>query len=291
MSYFQNIFTLDCIGSLVLGDRAHAVDFKCPLNAGRGDEIIVAWNPESYNLSGTDADGNSCANLTINYANNVDGFKNWAALTINVAAGAVSSSAVKISEIITNLQANATFAGFFTAVSEKGKDGVAHLMIKSKLGALRTKFYVSNGTAEEKLGFNKRAGVAELPSFFARHTIANRYTYADGQGLLIPLDMSLNVDKAIVNNAVDAKGVSLGLSSGTVQADWQLLRGRSGLFTFKKQTVDTSSRITQIIEYPAGARAGDLAKKTTMTYTGTQTAPDTFAEVPYTLQSSDLITP
>lgn len=76
-----------------------------------------------------------------------------------------------------------------------------------------------------------------------------------------------------------------------MKEDYELLSGRTGLFTFKKQTVDVSSRITQIIEYPAGAVAGDFAKKTNYTYTGAQTAPDNVTEIPYQLTASDLITP
>jgi len=76
-----------------------------------------------------------------------------------------------------------------------------------------------------------------------------------------------------------------------IHADYQILRGRSGLFMFKKQTVDSSSRVTAIIEYPAGALVGDLAKKTTMSYTNSQTSPDKICEVPYTLTSNDFVTP
>ena len=81
------------------------------------------------------------------------------------------------------------------------------------------------------------------------------------------------------------------MDSSTVREDYQLLEGRSGLFTFKNQTIDGSNRITQIIEYPAGAVEGDFAKKITYTYTAANTAPDEIFEEPYTLQSADLITP
>jgi hypothetical protein len=81
-----------------------------------------------------------------------------------------------------------------------------------------------------------------------------------------------------------------GLST-TPQANYLLLNGRSGLFMFQKNTVDSSDRITVSIEYAAGAKVGDLARKTTYSYTGAKTKPDTWAQVPYTLTSGDIITP
>lgn len=93
----------------------------------------------------------------------------------------------------------------------------------------------------------------------------------------------------IVNNAVDARGVSLGLTAAGVKSDWELLRGRSGLFTCQKLTVDGSDRVTEIIEYQSGALTGDLGRKIKYTYTGALTKPSTIAEIPYTLKSTDLI--
>ena len=77
-----------------------------------------------------------------------------------------------------------------------------------------------------------------------------------------------------------------------MQDDWELLRGRAaGIYTFKKQTIDGSGRITEIIEYPAGAVVGDLARKTAMSYTGANIEPDQITQIPYVLQSGDLVTP
>jgi hypothetical protein len=77
-----------------------------------------------------------------------------------------------------------------------------------------------------------------------------------------------------------------------MKEDWQLLRGRSsGLFTFQKLTVDGSDRITQIIEYPAGALAGDFARKINYTYNGSNTNPSKVTEIPYVLADGDLVTP
>jgi hypothetical protein len=76
-----------------------------------------------------------------------------------------------------------------------------------------------------------------------------------------------------------------------VHADYQLLRGRSGLFQFQNVTVDGSDRPTQIIEYSAGAKVGDLAMKTTYAYTSANTQPSKVCQVPYTLTAGDLVVP
>jgi hypothetical protein len=49
--------------------------------------------------------------------------------------------------------------------------------------------------------------------------------------------------------------------------------------------------LTQIIEYPAGAVAGDFARKINYTYSGGNTNPSKVTEVPYVLSNGDLVTP
>jgi hypothetical protein len=127
-----------------------------------------------------------------------------------------------------------------------------------------------------------------MPSYFSRHTIANFIehgpggdnAYPDSLGLLIQLTQP--TDDWYITNA--------GLST-VASADYQLLYGRSGLFTFTKNTVDGSNRITSKIEYPAGAVAGMFAKKIDYTYSGANTSPSQITEIPYVLTSGDLITP
>lgn len=291
MSYFQNPFSADYEGPWNLGDRQYCVTFKCPRNAGRGDDMVTVWTKGPYNLSGNDAAGNARNTLNLWFA--IDpAFKNWAKISVNIATGAVSSSAVTPAEIMANLVANNTFSSFFTVdVNNKFDDESPRLSIKCKLPVTRIKFYVENGRAEEALGFNARAGVAELPTYFARHTIANRFTYTDSVGMLVQLDPSNAVDANVIDNAVDFKGVDLNFDHTVVQGDWKLLGGRSGLFLFRKSTIDGSSRPTVTIEYHAGAKVGDLAKRITYTYTGGATEPTNYTEEPYTLTSGDLITP
>ena len=165
-------------------------------------------------------------------------------------------------------------------------------MIKQKKAATEFSFYIINGRAESVLGFNARAGVAEAPTYFARHTLANRFTYADSQGMLIQLNpLSSVVDANLVTNAVDARGITRGYSATTVQTDWQLLAGRSGLFTFTKGPSSSAVNSTEIvITYPAGARAGDFGMKT-VTRKDSGGTVITVTQEPYTLTSGDLVTP
>ena len=295
MSFFQNPHSWDFHGIWVLGDRHLSPEFRCPCNKGRGDEIVVVWEVPPYNLSVNDVDGNSTDTLVIKFA--LNDLKTWHTLSVNVASGAASASAVTPSEIIGNLNNNATFSTFFTAslgALDANVDPISknRIVIRQKKPTTQFRFYIVNGRAEEKLNFNKKAGVAELPVYFDRHSIGNQTTFPDGQSMLVLLTPgTYNVDVNVIDYAVDAHGVSLGLTSGTVRNDYQLLKGRSGIFNFQKLTVDGSDRITQIIEYHAGALAGDLGRKIQYTYTGAKTKPDQITEIPYVLASGDFVTP
>lgn len=288
MSFYQNPFNADFIGTWVLGDRQYSPDFRVPRNAGRGDEVVISWAYGPYDLSGNDADGNAKSNLVISFA--INDFKNWADVSINISGA--TPAATTATEVAAILQANSTFNDYFTATSYKEDNGLDRVRIIQKLPALKLRFYIKNGRAEQALKFNARAGVAELPTYFSRHTVTNRFAYTDAQNALVELTPgTYNVDAAVINNAVDAKGNSLGYSSGTVQADYLLLQGRSGLFTFRKTTLDGSSRPQVTIEYPAGARAGDLAKRITYKYSGATTTVTEYTEEPYKLTSGDIVTP
>lgn len=290
MPFFQNPFADEFEGSWPVGDRQHMPTYVIKPNAGRGKEIIHSWNKGPYDLSGTDSDGNDKKYLNIVYA--LHNPKNWATMQIDLTATAASAAAVTVEEVLSALNASTLFKERFIAEIGSYNDVTANtIKIRSKKPTTEFKFYVRNGQAEEALGFNARAGVAELPTYLSRHTIDNRFNYVDSQNAIIELNPSSNVDAAIINNAVDARGVSLGYSSGTVQSDWELLRGRAGIYTFQKLIVDGSDRITQIIEYPAGAKAGDMAKKINYAYSGSNTNPDQITEIPYTLTNGDLVTP
>lgn len=286
MPFFQNPFTSDFYGVWVLGDRHASVDFVCPRNAGRGDEMVTAWSEGPYDLSGDDADSNSNEVLILSFAMNDS--NNWTDLSITISGA--SLSAVTPSEVMTSLNNNTTFADWFTASLEKFTSGFDRLIIRSKWPITKMKFYVKNGRAESVLRFNKLSGVSELPAFFDKHSIANVFTLPEGPHQLIKLGTT-GVDATVVNGAVDKKGNSLNYVATSVKKDYELLRGRSGLFTFKKNTIDGSNRITQTIEYPAGAQTGDFAKKINYTYTSSNTNPTTVTEIPYVLVSGDILTP
>jgi hypothetical protein len=308
MTYFQNPFNSDFYGNWVIDDRAHHPTFVCPRNAGRGDDMVAAWaeptggpdSPRTYNLSGTDADTNNHDTLNIRFAMNQNDFLDWIDLAIdltdNTNAGltpAPVASAMRVSQIVAILNAHPTFQAYFTAsqgVFGNSNDPRDRLIINSKFGATRMKFYILNGQAEEVLQFNARAGVAELPTYFARHTVFNRdattglVAFEDGVNQLVELDPqdaggASNVDDDIISNAVDAQGKSLGLDPATVKADWELLEGQSPTFLFTNVV-----SATETIVYPAGAKEGDLAKRILVS------GSDTFI-TPHTLASGDLITP
>lgn len=273
--FYQNPFDQEFQGYLQVVDKRAAITYVVPANVNKSDAQL-AWNIGPYDLS-TDT------TLTINYAHD-NSPKNWAALAINV-AGATPAATTAL-EVVTILNANTTFSEMFLAET-RPMNGGETVFIRAKPGRVKKviKVYFSNTGAEKHLRFNKRAGVAELPSYFARHTIENRFNFEDSVGLLVELDETdAVIDQPIIEDA--------GFDPGDMKEDWELLEGRStNVFTFKKQTVDGSSRVTQIIEYGAGAKVGDLAIKTTMTYTAAQTAPDQICKIPYVLQSGDLVTP
>lgn len=284
--FFQNPFASEFIGNWLLGDRQYVLEFRCPRNAGRGDEIVYVWGLSPYNLAGVDSDGNSKDVLTVVFALNDP--KNWIELPITIVAA--SLAAVTPEEIVSSLTASPLFNDFFTVSLDRNPN--VKLIIRQKLPVTKLHFYIKSGRAETVLQFNQRVGVAELPNFMERHTIANRFVFVDSLNQLIKLDpAAFNVDADIINNAVDERGNSKGFSVVGIQADWQLLRGRSGLFTFQKITIDGSDRITQIIEYHAGAGVGDTARKIKYVYSGTNTKPDQITEIPYVLTALDLVTP
>lgn len=288
MSFFQNVFASDFEGNWVLGDRQHIPKFVCPHNAGRGDEIVAAWEVGPYNLAGNDASGNSKANLVIVYA--LREFKNWASLSVAIAGSTPATTTA--AEIVTLLNADATFAERFEASYTSYQDSsVRRVVIRQRRPVTEFRFYIQNGTAEEALRFNMKAGVAELPTYFARHTMDNRFTYEDSQNHLVLLDAAGNaVDQAVINNAVDAYGRSKGFVHTTVQADWQLLEGRSGIFQFQKGPGTAVNSTKTTIQYSTGAKVGDLAKKIITKLDASSVIVEQY-ELPYTLTLSDLITP
>lgn len=289
MPFYQNPFTSSFEGNWVLSDRHQIPKFVVPENKGRNDSIIIVHKEGPYNLSGNDADGAAKNVLNIEFA--INDFKKWNSLACTISAS--SLAATTPSEIVSSLNNNNAFSGWFTAsMLDQFSSNSYRITIKQNNPSTNMRFYVKNNQAETVLLFNKKAGVAEIPSYFNRHSIANRFNFSDSANMLVLLNVGTSlVDAAVVNNAVNGKGESLNLNAAAPVDDYVLLTGRSGQYTFQKNTVDASDRITAVIEYHAGAKVGDLARKRTFTYTGAKKNPDQMTEIPYVLTSGDLITP
>jgi hypothetical protein len=282
MPFFQNVFENDFIGHLLLEDRQYVLDFKVPANRNKST-AMVAWADAPYNTVGN-------TSLTFNYS--IDAGKTFYAFSVSLTSGATRTAA----NIVSDLNGDTNFSNYFTAsvkTDNLGNNPKPFIQTKTGLTFVNRetfKAYISNTSAETILRFNKYAGVAEMPTFFARHTIANYIVHGPNGDNAYPDSQCNLIQLSTVTDTFYITAAGFG-SAPTAQADWQLLRGRSQAFMFNKNTVDASSRITQTIAYPAGAKAGDLAKLTTYTYTGAKTTPDQSAEQPYVLTSGDLITP
>jgi hypothetical protein len=264
MPYFQNVSSSEFIGIYVISDRKYSKDYR--IKANPNTSMIMRSQAEPFDLS--------TANLfVIKYS--PDTGNNWYPLSVTLTSGTAKTA----SDVCDDLNSNNNFAAMFSAAPINGC-----VIIRSLTSANTTfRAYVPNianaldatTSAEKKLLFNFKAPVVEMPSYFSKYAIGNL------PGALI-VQLSQPDENYVITNA--------GLST-TPKEDWQFLEGTSGLFTFKKQVVDGSDRVTSVIEYACGAKAGDLAKKTTYTYTSGNKSPATVAEIPYTLASGDLITP
>lgn len=215
MPFYQNPFDSDFRGNWILDDRQYSLVFKCPANLNHND-LMFCWNLQPYNLSTNNT-------LTIWYAFDPN-FQSWAPLSINVAGA--TPSATLASEVVTALQANEIFNDYFVASLGNNNPGNApgtnqpanQVMIRSIKPKHQFKFYIDNGGAEQALSFNKYAGIADLPSYFDRHTIANRYTYSDSVGMLVRISQSITAISA-ANPAV-VTSANHGLTNGqTVYID------------------------------------------------------------------------
>lgn len=296
MTFFQNVFTSDFRGTFPIADRAQTPLFPCPKNAGRGDEIIVAWNEGPYDLSGTDADSNTTDTLVINFATNVNDFRDWATISLDISGA--TPAATTTEEIVAAVNADNRFKSYFTAKTEKFSSGTSRVTISQRQPVPRFRFYIVDGRAEEKIRFNARAGVAELLTYFHRHIVwidfdvTEKLIWSDGTNILRELDPgSSDVDAAIIDDAVDKNGKTLGLDSSTVKADWELMNAQSGFFEFTKgpSVMGVSTTETEIM-FHAGSKVGDFAQKIVTQLDSGGAIVAKFI-LPHTLVSSDLITP
>lgn len=286
MPYFQNVFPQDFEGTFLLADdRQYMPRFVCRGHSGRSFTDVVCHTPSPYDFTTSDPDGKSTKRLTIYFAH-IDR-KAWAFIDVDTSLAAANVSQTTAQEVVDSLNGDPQFQAWFEASVNRQltpTGSVEVVRIRQKLSSEHFWFYIANGGAEFLMRFNYYAGVAELPTYFARHTISNRYNYDDSQNLLIQLDPAAsNVDADVISNAVDARGNKLGYNPSVVRADWQLLEGKSDLFTFTIDDGNTNPN-TKLI-YNAGAKEGDLAMKVITTSSGN------VFKIPYTLQASDLVSP
>jgi len=301
MAWFQNPFFADFYGNLSLEDRQLSPVFKCPINSGRSLTSVANWRPteDGYDLSGTDSDDNNNNILKIRYAIDSN-FLNWMTSEYDLTEDSeltytIDSSNVKPYQIVDSLNKNDLFATFFKASFQNNK-----IVLEQKRSADRMKFYIMNGQAESVLGFNDRAGVAQLPSYFRRHTVFNRNSngllaFEDGNNMLVELSPSNSggdseVDDDVIENNQDEFGKSKNYNSSVTKADWELLVGKSTTFMFKSRSNVASASTVEEIVYPAGAEAGDFSIKNITELDGSGNVLREFS-VPHTLEAGDLITP
>lgn len=277
MSFYQNPLGAEFRGrgNWPIDQQA---DFAIPANLNNIGPM-VSGNAEPYDFSIVNT-------FVINIAYD-PALIGYTAISVNVAGA--TPAATTATEVMMALNANALFADNFSASLINATRGSAsygppfRVLITPTKTKQMISVYITNAGAEQKLQFNYRAQVKQLPTFYQRFTIANRFTYPDGPSMLVELDPANPVDAAVITAA--------GLNPLLPLADWQLLAGRSNTHVFLKITQDGSNRITQIIEYFSGAAAGDLGKLIQYSYTGTNVIPDKITEVPYTLLAGDLVTP
>lgn len=269
MSFFMNVFDFEFRANLMTADRRYDSMYKIPASTNRSDYLLSGKNGP-YDLS-------SDSNLTISYAYDPQ-LLGYVELTIDIAGADVS--ATKVSEIVNILNSNSSFAELFIAYPYNNQN-YDKVLIRSKKDKSGFRAYILNTGAEVALKFNRNAPVTELPSYFERYAIENRFVYPNlGTDRLILLDPMNPIDSDII--------VAAGLDPLNPTPDWKLLKGNNDAFWFYNRAYVDGKLATEI-KYPAGASAGDLAKKTYYTYDGSDLVG--VMETPYVLTGSDLITP
>lgn len=286
MPFFMNPFFQDFRGNWVLGDRAHIPTFLVPLHKARDHAEIVCYNTETYDLS---VGGDEI--LTIRFAMDP---KREAFADLNIDVSGATVAATTAQEVVDALIADATFNSLFTAeIRNPVHGGIAQgpkvVVIKAKKSPENFRFYIANTGAEQHLKFNKFAGVEEIPTYFSRHTVQNTVTAAgtagfeDSVGLLLELNPADAVDLAIIRDRVN----DASWTSADLLEDWELLKGRSGLFQIEVATVDGSGRPVTVKQWPSGAKEGDLGKLITYVWGTGSIQPLEKFEEPYVLDSTD----
>lgn len=197
MSFYLNPFN-DYYGYYTVGDSSsYKLTFKVPANKNMG-EFFICWNSGPYDLSTKNV-------LTFNFAFD-PAYKNWSSFSVNIAGA--TASATTAQEIVSILNANSNFADWYTASIYN----LNQVGIRQKRPAASFRTYISNTSAELVVKFNKKIGVADIPSYFEKDTIDNRFATDTANNTLIRLGKVITANTAA--NPTVCTSTAHGLSNG-----------------------------------------------------------------------------
>jgi len=284
MPFYMNPFNQE-YKAVLPGSDHHAftkslINYTVPNNKNTSTAMI-AWNVGPYDFS-------SLTDLTINYRKNPD--HAFSALVIDVSGS--TPGATTAQEIVTILNANATFNSYFIAKAQNVQEfsemqSSQSVLITSNSSSPNTsiKTFISNSGAESLMQFNQNAGIAEIPAYFSKDNIVN-FQNENSAGLLIELDgTDTAIDRPIIRNFLNNQ---IWTNSDLLE-DWELLKGRGGRYKFTINTINGDNQPTNTIEWSAGAVAGDMGVQIIRVWGGAaDTEPDEEYFIPHVLTTSDV---
>ena len=279
MPFFQNVFNFEFRGSLFGSDRQYQTTWNVPGSTNRPD-YMINHQVAPYDMS---APGNDVLTMFYAYDPSLLGYSQ-----LNITITGADMTAVTALEVVNSLNNNTIFADMFQASLFSSKYypfAPQKILIKytKNAGGGHFRSYIANTGAETVLQYNRNAPIKELPTYFERWDMQERFQWPTlGPDRLILLDPGAN--------AYEAQLIQWqGMNPAAPLADWQLLRGSNDGYFFYNTVYNSSGQITEELKYYAGAIVGDAAKKTYYLYSGTSLCAK--LETPYTLQSGDLISP
>lgn len=197
MSFYLNPFS-DYYGYYTVGDSSsYKLTFKVPANKNIG-EFFICWNSGPFDLSVNSV-------LTFNYAFD-PAYKNWSSFSVNIAG--VNAATTTSYEIVGILNSNSNFSSWYTASVYNS----SQIAIRQKRPTSSFRTYISNTSAEIELRFNKKIGIADIPSYFDKDTIANRFLTDTANNTLIRLGKIITANT--VDNPTECTCTGHGLSNG-----------------------------------------------------------------------------
>lgn len=273
MAFFQNPFEFTFNGSLFGIGPQYTISYDIGANRNKSN-YIVAYNLEPYDLS-------SGADLIFNVAVDPE-MLHFHSFTVTLTGADIG--AVTTAEIVASLNSNSNFTEYFSARSAKLNAGdVNNTVLMVAKNRSFFKCYISNTSACFPLAINKNAPVKELPDLFQQYSIQNIYSYLSlGSQRILYLNPADPDDAQVITDA--------GFDPLDPTPDWKLLASSSPLYTFTKTVYVVGSQIDYQLIYNAGSIAGQMCKKIVYQYDGGSNVIG-ILEIPYILESGDLITP